>query len=733
VSELCTQLADEDWSHLESALEAFTSAWDENPAPPVLAEFLEVGSPLLRERLAVELIKVDLEQRWQRGLRRLVEDYRDEIPDLDRHITGQLIFEEYHARKQAEDEVTPTDYFRRFPNHATELARLFRVDPLLRSTILVDSAAPEMLPLEPGERIDDFDLLLRLGAGAFATVFLARQRSMQRLVAVKISADHGTEPQTLAQLDHNNIVRVYDQRSLPDQGLRLLYMQYASGGTLAGVIDFVSSVPCEQWNGALFLRAIDAVLDGRGESPPTESAVRKRIAVMSWGQVVAWVGTQLAQALDVAHRQGVLHRDIKPANVLLTAEGVPKLADFNISFSANLEGSSPAAYFGGSLSYMSPEQLEVCIPGHARQADSLDGRSDQFSLGVLLCELWTGKRPFNDDSRLCGWETRLIAMSRQRLRGPDPQVTLPIKPLRLAGLDQVLRRSLSPDVTGRFAGALEFARELELCLQPEARALISGAESGWQRWVRKFPLSTVSIITVVPNLIAAIFNFIYNYGEIVDRLPEAEPTFMRIQTIINLITFPAGTACAGWLAGSVAKAVQTDQRHAFSGAELAERRKRCLDLGNLAVIVGLTLWLIAAPAYPISLHIMLGNVPAAVYGHFVASLALCGLIAAAYPFFGISFVAIRGFYPMLTRWDSIVPEDVAALQKLHRQCWFYLGLAALVPMFAVVILVLSGSNSRFELVALAAGGAIGFGIALTAFRLVQADLATLIRLLSRDH
>lgn len=732
MSDLRTQLADDDWSHLESALEAFTAAWDASPAPPALAEFLQVGSAPLRNRLAIELIKVDLEQRWQRGLRRLVEDYRDEVPDLDRHITGQLIFEEYHARKQADDNVTPTDYFRRFPDHATELARLFRVDPLLRSTILVDSSAPAMLPLSPGERIDDFDLLLRLGDGAFATVFLARQRSMQRLVAVKISADHGTEPQTLAQLDHNNIVRVYDQRSLPDRGLRLLYMQYASGGTLAGIIEFVRGVPCEQWNGALFLNAIDTVLDGRGESPPAESAVRKRISGMSWGQVVAWVGVQLAQALDVAHRQGVLHRDIKPANVLLTAEGIPKLADFNISFSANLEGASPAAYFGGSLTYMSPEQLEVCIPGNARQADSLDGRSDQYSLGVLLCELLTGNRPFNDDSRLCGWETRLNAMAKCRLRGPGPQSTLPAKSLRLAGMDQVLRRCLAPEVSGRFASAMDVARELELCLQPDARDLISGADSGWRRWARKFPLTTVSVITVIPNLVAAIFNFIYNHGEIVARLPEAEPTFMRIQTIINLITFPTGTACAGWLAGSIAKAVQTDQRHVLTNAELAARRKRCLDLGNLAVIVGLTLWLIAAPAYPIALHVMLGEVPAAVYGHFVASLALCGLIAAAYPFFGVSIVAIRGFYPMLTRWDSIVPDDVVALQKLHRQCWFYLGLAALVPMIAVVILVLSGSNSRFELVALAAGGALGFGIALSAFRLVQADLTTLIRLLSRD-
>lgn len=146
----------------------------------------------------------------------------------------------------------------------------------------------------------------------------------------------------------------------------------------------------------------------------------------------------------------------------------------------------------------------------------------------------------------------------------------------------------------------------------------------------------------------------------------------------------------------------------------------------------MTLWLIAAPAYPISLHLMLGDVPTELYGHFLASLALCGLIAAAYPFFGVSFVAVRYFYPSLVQWESMTREDVAALQRLSRQTWLYLVLAASVPMVAVMILVVSGlEDRRFALVALAAGGTIGFGIAVSAFRLVQSDLAILTRVISR--
>lgn len=732
MSETSLPSTDADWAQLESALEAFLTAWDEGGIPN-LSEYLESCDPAIQQRLIVELIKVDLEQRWQRGLRRVIEDYRCDINNLDQYITAPLIFDEYHIRRQAEDEVSQADYFKRFPTHADELQRLFGMDPAMRSTVVGNADASQKLTILPGDQIDDFDLLLRLGQGAFATVFLARQRSMQRLVAVKISANHGHEPQTLAQLDHNNIIRVYDQRTLPDRGLRLLYMQYAAGGTLAGVIKFMRALPSDQWNGQAYLKAIDSALHERGESIPSESTVRRKIAAMSWPQVVAWVGSQLGQALDSAHRKGVLHRDLKPANVLLTGEGVPKLADFNISFSDNIEGSSPAAYFGGSLAYMSPEQLEACNPGHSRQASDLDGRSDQYSLGILLAELLTGKLPFDDRTICRPWELRLAAMTQLRRRGLDSCRIRLSDGVETGGLDQVLGRCLEPQTERRFATGLDLARELELCLDPAGRRLIVGNMSRWQRFARHFPLTTVSAITVLPNIVAAIFNFIYNHGEISTRMPDAEPTFMRIQAIINMITFPTGMGCASWLAGSVARAVKVDRRHELSAIELETRRKRCLELGNLAAVVGLTLWLIAAPAYPISLHLMLGEVPPQVYAHFVISLALCGLIAAAYPFFGVTYVAIRCFYPRLIRWDSVTTSDVTCLQRLSRQCWLYLGLAASVPMIAVTILVLSGSNDRFELVALAGGGVVGFGIALSAFRLVQADLETLVRLLSKHQ
>jgi len=725
-------LNEEDWSKLTQTLEAFAVAWESSSYPPSIVEFLPDDVEGMRKELVPELIKLDLEHRWQRGLRKLVEDYADDVPDLAAIVTVDLVFEEYHIRRNAGDQVSPTEIFKRFPAMARELDGLFRLDPAMRSTFLSGEGPAATIDFSPGEIIDDFELLLRLGRGAFATVFLARQKSMQRLVALKVSADKGTEPQTLAQLDHENIIRVYDQRLLPERAVRLLYMQYAAGGTLAEVIHRMHAIPQSDWNGQNYLRAIDAELDDHGEARPTESAIRRQIAEMTWPQLVCWMGNQLARALHYAHRAGVLHRDIKPANVLITAEGVPKLADFNISFGSTLAGASADESLGGSLAYMSPEHMEACNPNHPCTPSEMDGRSDLFSLGIVLCELLTGRRPFDEGGHHVPRFQRLETMTAGRRTGLTDSYLRSLCLTEDCGLGDVFKRCLAPYPDGRFHSGMALANALDLCQQPEARQLLCDDVTGWKQLIRRWPLTSIITMTVIPNLIGAIFNFLYNHGEIQTSMPTAEPTFMRIMSIINMITFPTGILSARWLAGSVTRATRTDEQARLSAAELQERRRRCLQLGNVAAVVGLTLWLIAAPAYPVLLHLLRGEVPATIYGHFVASLTLCGLIAAAYPFFGVSLLAVRCLYPSLVHWDTMSKEELPALKQLARYLWIHLILAASVPMLSVMILALSGLDRRFALVALAAGGTIGFATAVSAFRLVQQDLQVLIRFIERS-
>ncbi|MFD4180617.1 protein kinase, partial [Rhodococcus sp. NPDC058514] len=300
----------------------FAARWEATGTPPNLADYLPEPGDQRRESL-IELIEVDLRYRWlEFDKPKRLAAYREEFPELkSAPLPPKLIHEEFRLRRESGLTVEASDYSRDFP----EESQVIEQPPSPRDdqdTLIAKPVAQESLEdIDVGQRVDDFDLLMGLGRGAFARVFLARQRSMERLVAVKMSHDHGTEPQTLAQLDHDYIVRVFDQRVLADRQLKLLYMQYVPGGTLLGVLRRVQATAPADRSGQLLLDVIDESLESKGEIRPSDSSVRAEIAPLSWPETVAWLGRRLAEALDYAGKHGVLHRDIKPANVLLTAEG----------------------------------------------------------------------------------------------------------------------------------------------------------------------------------------------------------------------------------------------------------------------------------------------------------------------------------------------------------------------------------------------------------------------------
>jgi len=676
-----------------------------------------------------ELIKVDLENRWKANRDpKPLEAYLAEFPELVAELPVDLIYEEFHIRRQAGDDLSTEDCLARFPKQARELERLFGWQRAAHVSTSLFRGRPSAidLNLQPGEKIDDFELLARLGEGAFAQVFLARQNSMQRLVALKVSADRGTEPQTLAQLDHDQIVRVYDQRVMVDRGVRLMYMQYCAGGTLQSVVEAVRATSGADRAGRILFTAIDRALEARGESRPAEGALRNRLMNAPWAEVVCWLGARLARGLDYAHRQGVLHRDLKPANVLMSADGSPKLADFNISFSSNLVGASPAAYFGGSLAYMSPEQLEACNPSHDRGPDSLDGRSDLYSLGIMLWELLSGSRPFLDEQVGLGWTATLVEMTARRRAGIDRVRLQALARDWPAGLDQVIARCLEPDLSRRFASGAELARHLELCLQPRARQVLAPSVRDWRRVARRYGMICVVLAALLPNALAAVFNYHYNRIEIIEQLKGAQDIFWRTQMTINAIAFPLGLGIALGYSRPVVKGAQNAGRgEPLDAAVLQRLRLRCLKLGHYAAGISLALWLAAAPAYPIAINLGVESVSREVYAHFFFSLALCGLIAAAYPFFGVACLSVCSFYPALVRLESMTPDDRESLARLGRASWFYLLLAAFVPMFSVAILVFIRSQARYALALLALGGVAGLGTAFALFRTLQSDLAAL--------
>ncbi|NNH73402.1 protein kinase [Nocardia uniformis] len=200
--------------------------------PPRLDHYVPDGREVYLAVLT-ELVRIDLRQRWQRtGSGKRIAEYSEEFPEIagsPRFV--DLVCEEFLVLRR----YRPVDidtFAAAYPEAAEEIRRRLSGDSTPYS--------PPQLPehIETGRRLDDFDLLTDLGGNGRSRVFLARQRSMQRLVAVRVEADTDGDGGTVAQLDHENIVRVFDQRRIEDDGkpLRLLYMQYMPGGTVAGVL-----------------------------------------------------------------------------------------------------------------------------------------------------------------------------------------------------------------------------------------------------------------------------------------------------------------------------------------------------------------------------------------------------------------------------------------------------------------------------------------------------------------
>ncbi len=412
-------------------------------------------------------------------------------------------------------------------------------------------------------------------------------------------------------------------------------MQYVAGGSLQAVLERIRKTPEAERGGRTLLAVVDAALAERGEAPPIGSALREQMAGWDWPRTVCWLGARLAEALDHAHGRGVLHRDVKPANVLLTAEGAPRLADFNISYGSKLDGANPSAFFGGSLAYMSPEQLEAFNPAHARGPGELDGRADLYSLCIILWELLAGRRPFPEESLRGDWGGMLIKMTERRRAGVNPAEAAPLPAHLPPGLRDVLLAGLAPDPARRPPTGAALARDLELCLRPRTRDLLHPPAKSWRHPIRRHALVAVILAAAVPNALGTLFNISYNRSEIIARLPGADPAFWTVQGVINAVAFSLGIFIVGRLAWPATRA---DRR---GGDAQADPRRRCLILGDAAALVGLAEWLAAGVAFPVLLCAALGPQPAPFFVRFFVSLGLCGLMAAVYSFFGVTFLAVR--------------------------------------------------------------------------------------------
>jgi serine/threonine protein kinase/tetratricopeptide (TPR) repeat protein len=442
----------------------------------------------------------ELRAGWDAGCPVPAEEVLERWPGgADDPDIASLLFEEYLQRCQQGDAPNPAEYERRFPSQRDALIGLARQQDFLRSLggKPVGSSMTLGLP-EVGAQVFGFRLCHELGRGSFARVFLAEETKLAgRPVVVKVSAIDGDEPQTLAQLQHTHIVPIYSVHEDASAGLRAVCMPYFGGASLSRVLQSVFDDSPEPRSGKNLVEALARVRAPAcgGFGSPSKLDGQTPLAILSrldYTQASMWIIARLAEALEHAHQRGVLHRDIKPSNILLGADGEPMLLDFNLAQSQRSEQAQAMATLGGTVAYMAPEHLRALAARDPALARSVDHRADIYGLGMVLFEMLTGRRPFDQSASYSPVPALVEAMALERARSAPS-----LRALRATtpwSLESIVRKCLAADAAARYQHAGDLAEDLRCVL--EDRPLRHAPELSWkermQKWSRRHPRLAMS-------------------------------------------------------------------------------------------------------------------------------------------------------------------------------------------------------------------------------------------------
>jgi serine/threonine protein kinase len=264
------------------------------------------------------------------------------------------------------------------------------------------------------EKIGRYQITGELGKGAMGVVYKATDPNIGRTVAIKtLRIDiHGTENEEIlgrfknearaaGMMNHANIITIYDAGE--QEGMFYIAMEFIEGQTLQGLLKQAKALPVD--------KATDIV-------------------------------RQVCAGLDYAHARGIIHRDIKPANIMITGDGTVKIMDFGIAKGGG-SGMTSTGQVVGTPNYMSPEQVKG-MP--------LDGRTDLFSVGVVLYEMLTGRRPFGGEN-----VTTII----YKIVHENPPAPRDLVDGLHSGLSAVVMKALAKAPDERFATGAEFADALQ--------------------------------------------------------------------------------------------------------------------------------------------------------------------------------------------------------------------------------------------------------------------------------
>jgi len=443
-------------ANMESILDRFDDAWN-GPTPPSIEDYLALCPPEQRLALLVELVRIDLERRLKRGERvRLEETYLSRFPELnkDRASVVALIVQEFELRRRREPNLSPAEYFERWPEYREELTPLLSSHPTL--SITEGETNEKKAPTQGGQateetrdvfvflappqaadeigRLGSYRILKVLGSGGMGVVFLAEDAQLKRSVALKVmrpglAANDAArqrflrEARAMAAFKHDHIVTIHQVAE--DRGVPFLAMEYLEGETLHERL--------------------------------------KRETVLPLAEAVR-IGLEIADGLAAAHARGLVHRDIKPANIWLEFRRDPqgsanalaygsrrnetgrvKILDFGLARSVWSKDAhlTQTGAIMGTPAFMSPEQA---------RGEEADPRSDLFSLGCVLYHMVTGRPPF---------QGRDVVSTLFALANDHPPPPRQLNPQIPAALNHLIQRLLAKNVADRPASAASVVEALQ--------------------------------------------------------------------------------------------------------------------------------------------------------------------------------------------------------------------------------------------------------------------------------
>ena len=360
----------------------------------------------------------------------------------------------WRERFERGEYVEPAEVVRDHREIAPTLSAQFRIQELVDEYF---DGASEQDPFAPPPRLGDYRIVREIGRGGMGVVYEAEQTSMSRRVALKvlfptIGATASTrrrferEARVTGRLHHTNIVTVHAMGQ--ENGYLYFAMELVEGEPLDRVL--------------LELQRSEAGTDGPARGVAASligRAAPRRIAAMFAG---------VADALHVAHGQGVIHRDVKPSNLVLDEEGILKLTDFGLAhLTGEGFGVTRTGEIIGTPLYMSPEQVRA-------RRDEVDPRTDVYSLGVTLYEFLSRTRPYDGDdvATLC---SQILSVEPPSIRNVAPNLP--------SDLAVIVHKALEKEPGDRYASAGAMARDLRAFA--ERRSIQARPPSLLRKWTRR--------------------------------------------------------------------------------------------------------------------------------------------------------------------------------------------------------------------------------------------------------